>query len=334
MIISRFHYLFQDIANGSLMVTFEDVLSAHARIQQHVIDTPVMTSSTIDKMTGSSVHFKCENFQRVGAFKFRGALNAVSMLSEEEKARGVVTHSSGNHAQALSLAAKLLGVKATIVMPNNSPRVKVEATRGYGAEIIFCEPTVNSRVETATKLVEENGYTLVHPYNDERIIAGAGTAALELMQESSPLEAVFAPVGGGGLLSGTSIAVKGYSANTHVIGCEPERADDAYRSLRDGKIYPSVNPDTIADGLRTNLGDITFGIIRENVDKIVTVSEGEIVSAMRLLWERMKLVVEPSGAVSLAAMLKTADEWQREHTGVIISGGNVDLDKFFEQYSE
>ncbi len=315
------------------MVTFEDVQLAHTRIQQHIIHTPVMTSTTIDGMSRSSVHFKCENFQRVGAFKFRGALNAVSMLSEDEKARGVVTHSSGNHAQALSLAAKLLSVKATIVMPNNSPRVKVEATRGYGAEIIFCEPTVNSRVETATRLVKENGYTLVHPYNDERIIAGAGTAALELMQEASPLDAVFAPVGGGGLLSGTSIAVKGYSTGTHVIGCEPENADDAYRSLRDGKIYPSVNPDTIADGLRTNLGDITFGIIRQNVDKIVTVSESEIVNAMRLLWERMKLVVEPSGAVSLAGMLKSANEWQGARTGVIISGGNVDLDRFFEQYS-
>ncbi len=316
------------------MVTFEDVQSAYTRIQQHIVHTPVMTSTTIDRMSGSSVFFKCENFQRVGAFKFRGALNAVSMLSEDEKARGVVTHSSGNHAQALSLAAKLLGVKATIVMPSNSPHVKVEATRGYGAEIVFCEPTVNSRVETATRLVKENGYTLVHPYNDERIIAGAGTAALELMQEASPLAAVFAPVGGGGLLSGTSIVVKGYSANTHVIGCEPENADDAYRSLRDGKIYPSVNPDTIADGLRTNLGDITFGIIRQNVDKIVTVSESEIVNAMKLLWERMKLVVEPSGAVSLAGMLKIGNEWQGTRTGVIISGGNVDLDRFFEQYSK
>ncbi|MHA1909501.1 MAG: pyridoxal-phosphate dependent enzyme, partial [Candidatus Thorarchaeota archaeon] len=268
------------------MVSLSDVKAAHDRIKQHAVHTPVMTSTTIDKLTGCSVFFKCENFQRVGAFKFRGALNTVSLLSDEEKERGVVTHSSGNHAQALSLAAKLLGVKATIVMPKNSPIVKVNATRGYGAIIVFCENNVNSRVDTANELVDAHGYTLVHPYNDERIIAGAGTAALELIQDFGPFDSIIAPVGGGGLLSGTSVASKGLDSAVKVLAGEPENADDAFRSLRDGVIYPSEKPDTIADGLRTNLGDITFRIIQENVDRIVLVSELEIVAAMRLLWER------------------------------------------------
>ncbi len=316
------------------MVSIDDVKAAHERIKQHVVNTPVMTSTTIDKLTGCSVFFKCENFQRVGAFKFRGALNTVSLLSDDEKGRGVVTHSSGNHAQALSLAATLLGVKATIVMPKNSPIVKVDATRGYGAEIIFCENNVNSRVETAKEQVNTHGYTLVHPYNDERIIAGAGTAALELIQDFGPFDSIFTPVGGGGLLSGTSVATKGLNSTTNVFAGEPEKADDAFRSLRDGVIYPSEKPDTIADGLRTNLGDITFRIIQDNVDRIILVSEKEIVEAMRLLWERMKLVVEPSGAVSLAAAMKVKDEIKGSKIGIIISGGNVDLENFFSQYQE
>ncbi len=314
------------------MVTLKDIEAANERIRNHIVHTPVLTSTTIDRMTGCNVFFKCENFQRIGAFKFRGALNAVSLLTDDERARGVVTHSSGNHAQALALAASTLGVKATIVMPENSPRVKVEATKGYGASIVFCENNVNSRVETAKQLVEEFGYTLIHPYNDERVIAGAGTAALELIQEIGILGAVFCPVGGGGLLSGTSIAVKGLSKDALVIAGEPKNADDAYRSLRDGVIYPSTSPNTIADGLRTNLGDITFKIIQENVDRIVTVSEREIIDAMRLLWERMKLVVEPSGAVSLAALLQIAPTMDKRRIGVILSGGNVDLDSFFKFY--
>ena len=317
------------------MVSLEDVKAAHERIKEFTVHTPVMTSTTIDKLTGCTVFFKCENYQRVGAFKFRGALNTVALLSEEEKMRGVVTHSSGNHAQALSLAASLLGVKATIVMPENSPLVKVNATRGYGANIVFCENNVNSRVETANRLVGEHGYTLVHPYNDERIIAGAGTAALELLEECSRrLDSIFAPVGGGGLLSGTAIAAKGHSPSINVYAGEPQNADDAFRSLRDGVLYPSEKPNTIADGLRTSLGDITFRIIQENVDRIILVSEEEIVSAMRLLWERMKLVVEPSGAVSLAAAIKIKDELKGTRIGIIISGGNVDLEKFFAQYEQ
>ncbi|MFW9834912.1 MAG: pyridoxal-phosphate dependent enzyme [Candidatus Thorarchaeota archaeon] len=314
-----------------LMVDIQDIYDAHERIRDYALWTPVMTSSTIDNLTECQVFFKCENFQRVGAFKFRGALNTVSQLNEHERKRGVVAHSSGNHAQALALAASLVGIQATIVMPKNSPQVKVNATRGYGAEIVFCENTTESRVQVANDLIEKHGYVLIHPYNDERIIAGAGTAALELIEEVESLDFVFTPVGGGGLLSGTSIASKGICPDCKVIGVEPANADDAYRSFRDGKIYPSVNPNTIADGLRTQLGDITFKIIREFVDSIITVTEEEIVEAMRLLWERMKLVIEPSGAVPLAGVLKMKDVIKQKRVGVILSGGNIDLSEFFSQ---
>ena len=313
------------------MLQIQDLVVAHKRIRDYVLWTPVMTSSTIDKMTNCQVFFKCENFQRVGAFKFRGAFNTVSQLTEEERNRGVIAHSSGNHAQALALAASILGINATIVMPKNSPKIKVDATRGYGAEIVFCENTTESRVQVANELIEKHNYVLIHPYNDERIIAGAGTAALELIEEVEELDYMYAPVGGGGLLSGTSIATKGCCPQARVIGVEPENADDAFRSFRDGKIYPSINPNTIADGLRTQLGDVTFQIIRQYVDTIVTVSEEEIVNAMKLLWERMKMVVEPSGAVSLAGLIKMKDELQDKRVGVIISGGNIDLSDFFSR---
>lgn len=313
------------------MVGLQDIYDSHERIRDYALWTPVMTSSTIDNLTDCQVFFKCENFQRVGAFKFRGALNTVSQLTKEEMERGVIAHSSGNHAQALALAASLLDVKATIVMPKNSPTVKVNATRGYGAEIVFCENSTESRVQVANELIEKHGYVLVHPYNDERIIAGAGTAAMELIEEVEDLDYVFAPVGGGGLLSGTSIATKGLCETASVIGVEPANADDAFRSFRDGKIHPSVSPNTIADGLRTQLGEITFKIIRERVDSIITVSEEEIVASMKLLWERMKMVVEPSGAVSLAGLLKMKDELTDLRIGVIISGGNIDLTEFFSK---
>jgi threonine dehydratase len=313
------------------MVGIQDIYDAHERIRDYALWTPVMTSSTIDKMTDCQVFFKCENFQRVGAFKFRGALNTVSQLTEEERERGVIAHSSGNHAQALALAASLSGIKATIVMPQNSPQVKVNATRGYGAEIVFCENSTESRVQVANELIEKHNYVLVHPYNDERVVAGAGTAALELIEEVEELDYMFAPVGGGGLLSGTSIATKGLCPSALVIAVEPTNADDAFRSLRDGKIYPSVNPDTIADGLRTQLSELTFRIIKQYVDSIITVSEEEIVDAMKLLWERMKLVVEPSGAVSLAGLLKKQDDLSDKRVGVIISGGNIDLTEFFSK---
>lgn len=312
------------------MVDIEDVRAAAKRIEGTANRTAVMTSSTIDDMIRAKVYLKCENMQKTGAFKFRGAYNTVSQLSEDEKAHGVIAHSSGNHAQALALAASILGVKATIVMPENSPKVKVDATRGYGAEIVFCENSVESRAKVAGELTEKHGFTLVHPYNDERIIAGAGTAALELMQEVDALDYVFAPVGGGGLVSGTAITVKAMKPDAKVIAVEPKNADDAYRSFREGRIFPSINPDTIADGLRTQLGEVTFRIIIEYVDDIITVTEQEILDAMRILWERMKLVVEPSGAVSLAGVFKMKEALKGKRVGVIISGGNVDVSTFFE----
>lgn len=315
------------------MVGFPDVEAAFERVKDLVVKTPVMTSTTIDAMTGSKVFFKCENFQRVGAFKFRGALNAVSLLSDEEKERGVITHSSGNHAQALALASSKQNVKCTVVMPSSSPAVKMEATKGYGAEVVVCEPTLASRESTAAALIEEHGYTLVHAYNNPNIIAGAGTAAYELIKEVGSIDAMFAPVGGGGLLSGTSIATKGLLPQAKVIAGEPKGADDAYRSFTTGKIHPSVNPNTIADGLLTSLSELTFSLIRKHVDRIVTVSDEEIVDAMRLLWERMKIVVEPSGAVSLAALMQIRDQLGGQRIGVILSGGNIDLERFFSQYS-
>jgi threonine dehydratase len=296
------------------MVGLPDVEAAFERVKDLVVKTPVMTSTTIDALTGSKVFFKCENFQRVGAFKFRGALNAVSLLSDEEKKRGVITHSSGNHAQALALASLKQNVRCTVVMPSSSPAVKMEATKGYGAEVVVCEPTLASRESTAAALIEEYGYTLVHAYNNPNIVAGAGTAAYEFIKEVGSLDAMFAPVGGGGLLSGTSIATKD-------------------RSFTTGKIHPSMNPNTIADGLLTSLSELTFSIIQKHVDSIVTVGEEEIINAMRLLWERMKIVVEPSGAVSLAALLQIRDQLEGQRIGVILSGGNVDLDQFFSQYS-
>ncbi|TFG32714.1 threonine/serine dehydratase [Candidatus Thorarchaeota archaeon] len=316
------------------MMELSDIRQAYDRIKDHIVKTPIMTSTTINGMTDCTVYIKCENFQRVGAFKFRGALNTVSQLTEEEKQKGVVAHSSGNHAQALALAARMLEVKATIVMPNNSPKVKVAATREYGAEIVFCENSTESRAAVASELVEKHGYTLIHPYNDHRIIAGAGTAALELIEEVGKLDYVFAPVGGGGLLSGTAITTKGLFPDSKVIGVEPQNADDAYRSFKANKIFPSEYPNTIADGLRTQLGQLTFEAIKKHVDEIILVSEQEIVDAMRLFWERMKLVVEPSGAVSLAGLLKKGKSLSGSIVGVIISGGNIDLTDFFDSYSK
>ncbi|MCK5265736.1 MAG: pyridoxal-phosphate dependent enzyme [Candidatus Thorarchaeota archaeon] len=316
------------------MMELSDIREAYDRIKGNIVKTPVMTSTTIDGMTGCEVYFKCENFQRVGAFKFRGSFNTVSQLTKDERKRGVIAHSSGNHAQALALAARILGVHATIVMPQNSPAVKVAATKGYGAEVVFCENTTESRASVANELMETHGFTLVHPYNDHRIIAGAGTAALEFIEEIGQLNYIFCPVGGGGLLSGTSIASKGLCPNSKVIAVEPQNADDAYRSFKANKIFPSVNPNTIADGLRTQLGELTFEVIKKHVDDIILVTEQEILDSMRLFWERMKLVVEPSGAVALAGLLKMSEGFSDYKIGVIISGGNIDLSEFFEIYSK
>jgi threonine dehydratase len=310
---------------------FKKVEAAYKRIKTYINNTPVMTSTTLDQKTKAKCFLKCENFQKIGAFKFRGALNAVMMLTDEEKERGVITHSSGNHAQALALAAKKLGVKAVIVMPENSPPVKIAATKGYGAEVVLCGSKPTDREEAVKPLIEEHGYVLIHPSDDLHIIQGAGTVAYEFLKEIPSLDYIFAPVGGGGLLSGTSIATKGFSPSTKVIGVEPKNAADAYRSFRDKKRYPSINPNTIADGLRTSLGPNTFKIVIENVDEILTVSEDEIINAMQFIWQRMKLVVESSGAVSLAGVLSNKIDCSSKHIGIIISGGNIDLTAFFNK---
>ncbi len=282
-------------------------------------------------MVGARLFFKCENFQKAGAFKFRGACNAIFSLSDEQASRGVVTHSSGNFAAALALAARKRGISARIVMPSNAPAVKVDAVKGYGGVITFCEPTLTSRESSAAKVIKETGATFVHPYNDYRIIAGQGTAALELMEEISDLDFILAPVGGGGLLSGTAIAAKALNPKIKVIGCEPKNADDAYRSIKAGRILPSENPNTVADGLRTSLGDKTFPIIQDLVSEILLATEEEIVTAMRLIFERMKIVVEPSAAVPLAVLLFKQLDVAGKKVGVILSGGNVDLSRFFEE---
>jgi threonine dehydratase len=305
---------------------FHDVLEAASRIEAHVHRTPVLTSRTLNRMTGAELFLKCENLQRVGAFKARGACNAVFSLDEEQAQRGVATHSSGNHGAALTYAAGLRGIPAIIVMPDNAPPVKRAAVEGYGAQIVTAGSHPLDRERKLEEVVAETGATFVHPSNDARVIAGQGTAALELLENVPSLDVVMVPVGGGGLLAGTALAVAGRSPTTRTIAAEPEMADDAYRSFRDGKIYPSENPRTIADGLRTFLGDVNFPIILEYVADIVTVSEKSIVDAMRLVWERMKIVIEPSSAVPLAALIEGKFDPKGLRIGVIISGGNVDLD--------
>jgi len=309
----------------SAQPTLDDIRAAAARISPHARRTPVMTSRTLDERTGATVFFKCENFQRVGAFKFRGACNAVFSLSDAEAARGVVTHSSGNHAQALALAAQLRGIPAHIVMPRNASAVKQAAVAGYGGRITLCEPTLAAREEATARIQQETGAALVHPYNDDRVIAGQGTAALELCEEVSNLDVVLAPVGGGGLLSGTAIVVNALLPGAAVYGAEPMAADDAQRSLRAGHIIPASDPKTIADGLLTSLGDKNFPIIKQFVRDIVTVSEEDIVNAMRLVWERMKLVIEPSAAVPVAVALSGKLDLRGKRVGIVLSGGNVDL---------
>lgn len=312
----------------------KEVEEAYKRIRAVANPTLVVTSSTLDLATGGECFFKCENLQKTGSFKFRGAFNALSQLSPEQKKKGVITHSSGNHAQALALAATLLGIKAVIVMPEDASPVKVEATKGYGAEIVTCGSHPSDREKAVVPLIEKHGYTLIHPSNDLEIIAGAGTAAYELISEVGDLDYVFCPVGGGGLLSGTAVATKGLIPSAKVVGVEPENADDAYQSLKAGRIIHVKNPDTIADGLRSSLGNNTFRIIREKVDQIITVSEMEIAGAMQFLWERMKLVVEPSGAVSLAGVLSGKVELASKRVGIIISGGNIDLSDFFARFRQ
>ncbi len=306
--------------------TITDIRQAAERIRPHAHRTPVMTCHSLDACVGAHVFMKCENLQKVGAFKFRGACNAVFSLSPDEAARGVATHSSGNHAQALALAAAMRGIPAYIVMPRNAPAVKQAAVAGYGGIITLCEPTLAAREATLAEVVAATGAEVVHPYNDARVIAGQGTAALELLADVPDLDVIMAPVGGGGLLSGTAIAAKAIAPQIRVIAAEPAGADDAFRSLAAGHIIPSVQPQTIADGLLTSLGDLTFPIIREHVEQIVTVSEAAIVDAMKFVWERAKLVVEPSGVVPVAALWEDKADLRGLRIGVILSGGNVDLE--------
>jgi len=307
--------------------TITEIRAAAERIRPYAHRTPVMTCASLNEQVGAQVFFKCENLQKVGAFKFRGACNAVFSLSDADAARGVVAHSSGNHAQALALAARLRGVPAYIVMPSNAPAVKKAAVAGYGGRITFCEPTLAARESTQAQVIAETGATEVHPYNNERVIAGQGSAALELLQDVPDLDVIMAPVGGGGLLSGTAIAATELSTRIRVIGAEPEMADDAYRSLAAGEIQPSVSPRTIADGLLTQLGTLTFPILRERVEQIVTVSEAGIIAAMKFVWERAKIVIEPSAAVPVAVLWERKIDLRGLRVGIILSGGNVDLDR-------
>lgn len=312
---------------GNVLPGLAEIRAAAARIAPHARRTPVWRSRSLDEWLGVEIRLKCENLQRVGAFKFRGACNAVFSLTAEEAGRGVATHSSGNHAQALALAARLRGVPAHVVMPHTAPAVKRNAVAGYGARIIPCEPTLEAREAALAEVTAATGALFIPPYNDVRVIAGQGTAALELLEAAPDLEILLAPVGGGGLLSGTAIAAAALSPGCKVFGAEPAAADDAARSLAAGRIIPSVNPRTVADGLRTSLGDLTFAAIRAHVSGIVTVSEEGIVEAMRRVWERVKLVIEPSAAVPVAALLEHRGRFQGARVGVILSGGNVDLDR-------
>jgi len=310
-----------------MIITLTDIQQASQRIKPYAHRTPVLTNESLNQRVGAQVYLKCENLQKVGAFKFRGACNAVFSLTDEEAARGVSTHSSGNHAQALALAAKLRGIPAFIVMPEKAPRVKREAVAGYGGQITFCEPTLEAREATLAKVVAQTSSAVIHPYNNERVIAGQGTATLELLEEVPDLDVVIAPVGGGGLLSGTSIAATEIKKGIRVIGAEPEMADDAYRSIQSGEILPSMNPNTIADGLLTSLGTLTFPIIQQRVEQIVTVSEQGIIDSMKFIWERAKIIVEPSAAAAVAVLWEKKIDLTGLRVGVILSGGNVDLEK-------
>lgn len=306
--------------------SYKQVDKAHIRVRQYAHRTPILSSASINRITGAKLLFKCENFQKVGAFKFRGAINAVMSLSDGAAGRGVATHSSGNHAAALALAARKRGIDAYVVMPENAPDIKKKAVAGYGATIYFCKPTLKARESALAEVIAETGATEIHPYDNSDVISGQGTAAKELLEDEGDLDLVLAPVGGGGLLAGTALSVSHLSPGTKLIGCEPEGADDAYRSFLIGEIVPSNNPKTIADGLLTSLGNRNFAIIKEKVEQIVTVSEDSIVEAMRLVWERMKIVIEPSSAVPLGAILEGKIDPRNQKIGVIISGGNLDLE--------
>lgn len=311
----------------SVGLNLETIREARRRIASHIHHTPIFTSDSLDEQAGAKLFFKCENLQRTGSFKIRGAANAVFSLSSDGAMRGVVTHSSGNHAAALALAARLRGIHARIVMPSNAPEAKQRAVEGYGGQITFCEPSLASRETAAQRLIEETGSQLIHPYNNPYVIAGQGTAALELLEEMPDVDIIIAPVSGGGLLSGTAIAAKNLRPKIRVIGAEPKNADDAHRSLVAGRIEPAADSVTIADGLRATLCPLTFAILRERVDEISTVTEEEIITAMRWVWERMKLIIEPSAAVAAALALNRKIRIEGKRVGIILSGGNLDLER-------
>lgn len=315
------------------MITHHDIEQAHERIKPYVHRTPVLTSESINVITGCNIYFKCENLQKVGAFKARGVMNAALQVPEAPRSKGIATHSSGNHAQAIARAGKILGIPAYIVMPNNAPQIKKEGVKGYGGQIFECEPTLQARETTLADVISKTGATEIHPFNNYHVITGQATASKELFEEVNDLDYLLAPVGGGGLLSGTLLAAKYFSPKTKVIAGEPEGADDAFRSMHSGKIEPSQS-NTIADGLLTTLGDKTFPIIKENVERVITVSDAEIVSAMRLVWERMKIIIEPSAAVTFAAVLKEKPSFKGRKVGIIISGGNVDLEKALKLFAK
>jgi len=306
-------------------MTKENLKACHNRIQPFIHNTPILTSKLIDTLVGAELYFKCENFQRAGAYKIRGATNAIMQLTKTQQQNGVVTHSSGNFAQALSLAAKSLNIKAYIIMPSNSPQVKKNAVIEYGGNIIECEPTLEARQNAADQIAHKTGATFIHPSNHPDVILGQGTAALELLNEHPDLNSIYCPIGGGGLIAGTSLAAAYFSDNCQVIGGEPLEADDAYRSLISGKIETNNTTNTIADGLRTHLGSHNFPIIKAHVKQIIRVSETEIIEAMQLIWERMKIIIEPSSAVAFAAILKEKEHFKQQKVGIIVSGGNVDV---------
>jgi len=306
--------------------TFKQIQKAYLKIREKVHRTAVIKSQKVNERAGGELFFKCENFQKVGAFKFRGATHAVGELSKGKAQNGVATHSSGNHAQAVALAAKQRGIPAHIVMPENAPKVKVNAVRDYGANITFCESTQQARESTLEAVIEKTGATFIHPYDNPHIIMGQGSAAIELLEDQPGLDFILAPVGGGGLISGTAIAASGFSPDTKIIGVEPEVANDAYLSFKTGERHPVQSTDTVADGLRTSLSELTFSCIQKHVDDIVTVSEQEIIDAMRFIWERMKIIIEPSSAVPVAAVFNGKIRINNQKVGIIISGGNMDLD--------
>ncbi|MBC7878615.1 MAG: pyridoxal-phosphate dependent enzyme [Anaerolineales bacterium] len=310
-----------------MTVTLNDIHQAAQRIKPYIHRTPVLTNESLNEQVGAQVFLKCENLQKIGAFKFRGACNAVYSLTDEEAARGVCTHSSGNHAQAVALAARMRGIPAYIVIPNNAPSVKKNAVAGYGGLITFCEPTLEARESTLDRIRLDTGANVVHPFNDERVIAGQGTAAVELLEDIPDLDVIITPIGGGGLISGTSIAAMEIKKGIRVIGGEPEMADDAFRSMKAGEIIPSTNPKSIADGLLSSLGSLTFPIIQKNVEQIVTVSETGMIASMKFVWERAKIIIEPSSAVAIGVLWEKKIDLSGLKIGVLLSGGNVDLEK-------